>query len=63
MGALMRLNFLKNLFKKKDVDWDSREYLKKNLELIQKTKTYDLYQENAEAKEKLEQELINLIDS
>jgi len=57
----MSQNFLKNLFKRREVDWDSRDYLKKNLELLQETKTHDLYQDDRGKKEKLEQELLDLI--
>jgi hypothetical protein len=57
----MSQNFLKNLFKRREVDWDSRDYLKKNLELLQETKTHDLYQDDRGRKEKLEQELLDLM--
>lgn len=58
----MRINFLKNLFKKKDFDWDSKDHLEKNLKLLQETKTFNLYQDDRDAKNLLEEELNNLLD-
>lgn len=58
----MQIELLKSLFSKKEFDWDSKEYLKKTLELVMETKIYNLYQEDKNAKSHLEQELIDLIN-
>jgi len=57
----MRQTFLKNLFRKNEFDWDSREYLKKTLNLLQETKIHHLWEDDRDAKKQLIEGLTRLM--
>ena len=62
MGALVKNNFLKNLFKKKKFDWNSSEYRKKSLVLLTDTLKYDFYQDEAQNKKEFIERFQKLIE-
>jgi hypothetical protein len=61
MGASMRQDFLKKLFKKHEFDWDTKIYIKKMLSLLEETKSHHLYEDDKDAKEQLIVDLTKFI--
>jgi hypothetical protein len=57
----MKKNILKSLFNKSNFDWNSPEYIKKCINLIEETDKYNIYQEH-ESKKNFADQFRKLLD-